>query len=209
MADYRGTINSLLAGRNANEYRQAAQASALQNAMAAGLSNPSVSPAVAARQAQQVAAQGGAQAAAQAAQMSMQEQLQGANMAFRQQQADQARMDKFIGAGLDAAGGALAKLTSDERAKTDIKPGGTAIDRLLESVDPATFKYSAGPEVGQERAGVMAQDLAKSDVGRTMLRRDPSTGMAAVDQNAALSALLAATARLNDRLSAIEGGEGK
>ena len=102
--------------------------------------------------------------------------------------------------------GALGGLLSDENAKEDIRMASQAMDDFLGSIDPQMFRYNQGPDAGQERAGVMAQDLEGSEVGRTMVTRDEQTGMRQIDPQAALSALLAAQARINQRLEGLEGG---
>jgi len=120
--------------------------------------------------------------------------------------ADQAQQNRLIGGGIQALG-SLGAMLSDERAKTNIQQDPRAIDQLMESANPAQFQYRAGvPGAGgPPQAGVMAQDLQQSPLGAAMVQEDPQTGMMAVDQNKALSALLAAVARLHDRLSAVEG----
>lgn len=155
------------------------------------------SPAALALAAANAGAQQRAAMAGQQAQM-----MQQARLADRQQ------LNQLVGTGFQAISG-LGAMLSDERSKENIQPGGRAIDQFMQAGDPAMFRYREGmPEGGQQRAGVMAQDLAQTEVGRTMVRQDPQTGMQSLDQNATISALLASVARLSDRLQAIEGGRG-
>lgn len=101
-------------------------------------------------------------------------------------------------------------ILSDEESKTAIRDAAAAIDQFLGSMSPQSFEYrnpmDAGASQGR-RTGVMAQDLERSEVGRQMVQEGPG-GQRVIDSNAALSGLLAAQARLHDRLAALEEGRG-
>ena len=134
-------------------------------------------------------------------------------MNAQQLQAQQAAMGAALGqqgiaGGLLNAGAAVgaAALKSDERLKTDIRDGGDDIDEMLNDLHAKTYrykdeKYGVGP-----RIGVMAQDLAKSKAGAPIVHIAPD-GLE-LDANKAISAALAASARLNQRMRKLEGARG-
>lgn len=104
---------------------------------------------------------------------------------------------------LNTAGTVLGSIFSDENLKTDIQDAGDDIDTMLSNLHAKTYRYK-DPKHGEgERAGVMAQDLAKSKAGAAIVVPTPD-GLA-LDPNKAISALLAATARLHERTSKLEG----
>lgn len=211
-------IFQLFGGGAAAGARQAAQqAGAMRsqqvaNNVAAGAARGGVNPLALAR----------TQSSAQMAERNAQARQQAQMMAAGQMQ-DESDTTQLIGTGLNAlgsiggmlmggpaggaAGGAagnmLGGLLSDERAKTGRADGSRQIDQFLEASNPETFTYTQGPDMGERRAGVMAQDIAQSEVGQTMVQRGPE-GMLTVDPQAAVSALLAGQARLHDRLDAVE-----
>jgi hypothetical protein len=104
--------------------------------------------------------------------------------------------------GLLGAGGAIIASLSDRRAKTDVhEERPRAMAEFLSAVNPSEFKYKGE---GVERHGVIAQDLEKSRIGRTLIRESP--GGKAVDLPSSVMALMGATAHLHDRLRRLEGG---
>lgn len=107
----------------------------------------------------------------------------------------------MIGGGI-AAGGAL--LASDKRLKEDIEPADQEIEAFLSALAAKRYQYK--PEAGEEPGehyGVMAQDVEKSPVGRTMVRDTPKGK--ALDGRPGLGVLLAAMANMHDRMSKLEG----
>lgn len=108
----------------------------------------------------------------------------------------------------DVLGMMVSGVRSDEESKTAIQDASRAIDQFLGAIDPQSFRYRdpSQPDTrpGQQ-TGVMAQDLERSAVGRQMVQQGPD-GVRRIDPQAALSALLASQARLNDRLQSLEGG---
>ena len=64
-------------------------------------------------------------------------------------------------------GGAVAKqITSDKRAKTNIRDGGDMLSSVADAVRGHKFNYKSSP--GQEDYGVMAQDLEKTPLANTV-----------------------------------------
>lgn len=92
---------------------------------------------------------------------------------------------------------------SDANLKTDIADAGTDIDSMLDNLHAKTYRYK-DPKHGEgERTGVMAQDLMKSKAGSAVVTPTPD-GLA-LDPGKAISAALAATARLHERMTKLEG----
>jgi hypothetical protein len=106
-----------------------------------------------------------------------------------------------------SAGGQIgaAAVASDERAKTDIADAGDEIDQMLDHMLPKAYVYKDQSKHGVgRRAGVMAQDMAKSKVGRAVVIDDIGDGVMGLDVNKAISAALASSARLNQRVRELE-----
>jgi hypothetical protein len=143
-------------------------------------------------------------------------QMNQAEMAARmQQEATAAGIPSQSSQMMQAAGpiiGAIAM--SDERAKEDIKDGGSDVDEMLDTLKPTSYRYRASApkeytgNVGDGRriAGIIAQDLERSKAGRAIVQE---TGKGkGIDMVGGLSATLAGLARLNQRLRAVEGKKG-
>lgn len=119
-------------------------------------------------------------------------------MALQQKQANQQQ----AGSMLQAGGGAMAMM-SDERTKTDITDAGDEIDEMLSALAPKRYTYKDQAKHGEgSRIGIMSQDLRRSKAGADVTI-DTTDGIA-VDVHKALSASLAANARLHERLSKLE-----
>lgn len=125
-------------------------------------------------------------------------------------QADRDFWVKLVGAVVGGVAGAGAKAgaaASDRRTKRDIRAlldhleGKDEIDDLLDKVKPYAFKYkephAEGARPGQ-RYGVMAQDLERSPVGASIVIED--RGVKKIDPGAAVGVLLAAMAKMHQRL---------
>jgi hypothetical protein len=189
-----------------------------QNYMSAQAAGVRQNPLAAQRQAQQQGAQMASQANMQSAQLRGQEQLIGQQQLATIAQNDAAAQQALVGgltsmASTGLAGG-LAGMggkpedgaTSDVNAKRDIQPAGDRTDALLQSIQPEQYNYRDPARHGQgNRLGVMAQDLARADPN--LVDRQPD-GNLAINQPAALSASLAANARLAQRLDALESRTG-
>lgn len=100
--------------------------------------------------------------------------------------------------------GTVAMMFSDEEAKTDKKEFDP--HEFISSLTGYKYNYKPGYGDPQARhAGVMAQDLEKTDVGRGMVTDTPAGKM--VDTNQLASTFAAVLANMNDRLEKVEGGK--
>jgi len=132
---------------------------------------------------------------------SLNNQQLGANQASMQATNQQPGL---LGGLLNAAGSIVgAAVKSDENLKTDIEDGGHDIDSMLGNLVAKTYRYKDPDRYGDgKRVGIMAQDLLKSDAGSHIVRAAPD-GLE-IDAGKAISAALAATARLHERLKKVE-----
>jgi hypothetical protein len=109
-----------------------------------------------------------------------------------------------IGAGGSVAGGLVSKL-SDEDEK-DISAEEPDLDAFMESLKPMIYKYkhpeAPGAAPGVE-VGVMAQDVEKTPVGRTMVKETPGGKM--LDGEKGFGVILAALAALNEKIDKMSG----
>lgn len=100
------------------------------------------------------------------------------------------------------AGMTGAVLSSDETKKKDVKDvSGIDLESFMSSLDPKKFQYKdpAAPGASDgENVGVMAQDVEKTPVGKTMVK--DTAGGKVIDVKKALGVLLAAISELNDRV---------
>jgi hypothetical protein len=108
---------------------------------------------------------------------------------------------QYLMAGGQVLGG-LAML-SDETKKTDIAEAGDLTDQMLDALKPYRYRYK-DEKFGQgERAGIMAQDLERSELGKKVVTETAEGKM--LDVNKTISAALAGLARVNERLRKVEG----
>lgn len=138
-----------------------------------------------------------------------QEQQALAQMQFRAGGATRPGVGEMIGSGLGLAGGLATSIAgaagafSDERVKGNVSTSDSAVGKMLGALAPKKWRYKPGYEDGgaREHTGVMAQDLERSDLGRTMVRRD-ADGTRIVDYSPRTMGpiVLAALAHLSRRL---------
>lgn len=103
--------------------------------------------------------------------------------------------------------GAAGLLASDENVKTSIEPGDQDIQRMLNSLNPHQYEYR-DQKFGQgTHYSVMAQELEKSPVGRSMVEQG-SDGVKRVNYLRGQAVQLAALAMLNQRLNRLEKKKG-
>lgn len=115
---------------------------------------------------------------------------------------DKGLLPGLIQAGAQAGAAAAA---SDERLKEDIEDGGAEADELMSSLRPRSYRYKDGAKWGEgRRLGIMAQDLARSKMGRAAIVKVDEEHMG-FDLGKAASAALASVARLDERLRKVEG----
>lgn len=90
--------------------------------------------------------------------------------------------------------------TSDERSKRDVED-------MFDPLQPVEYEYRS-QEYGPpgRRAGVLAQDLEKSKLGRNLVNRDEKTGMRVVDTPQLTLANTAEIKLLREKIAALEGG---
>jgi hypothetical protein len=194
-----------------------------QQAMAMAASQRGASnPALAFRQAQLMNQQNTMAAAQQGAIMAEQERrmaddyiakvaagqrgvaLQSA-LANQQADAQKSAADKQMLGSLASGAGAMA-MASDENAKTNIKDAenpANAVEAFVKAIKPYMYEYKNSKHGTGEKMGVMAQDLEKSEVGKTMVDKAPD-GTKIVDTNKALGPILAALADLNKKVEKLE-----
>lgn len=102
------------------------------------------------------------------------------------------------GAGYSAGSSMGQAFASDERLKKNLKDEGEdEIEVFLANLNPKSYQYKGE---GKQRHGVVAQDLAKSNIGLDLLRSDEE-GKLHVDVNDAVGALLQAVALLNRKVN--------
>lgn len=122
------------------------------------------------------------------------------------QQAAAQQENQFTGGLYSQLGGlmgGIGKVWSDERLKTGVRDAGAELDEMLDKLSAKSYRYKNEGRHGRgERAGIMAQDLERSAAGKRIVEE---TGEGkALDVGKAISAALAASARLNQRLRKLE-----
>lgn len=111
---------------------------------------------------------------------------------------------KGISQSAGAAAKIIAKIASDKNCKEDIKDANVDIEDFMKNLKPYTYRYKKSPE--DQHIGVMAQDVEKSDAGKLVVSEGKEGKE--IDIPDALTALLASTGNLNDRISKLEGKRG-
>lgn len=102
-------------------------------------------------------------------------------------------------------GGAGAAIASDKKLKKDVKSESEKMEKFLSAIKAKSFEYKNENALGAspgDKFGVMAQDLEKSEVGKTLVKDTPNGKM--VDVNQTVMAVLAAQSDLNKRLKSME-----
>jgi hypothetical protein len=98
----------------------------------------------------------------------------------------------MVGGGTSLASAAI--MSSDRRVKTDIREASKEdLKELQSKLTPYIFKYKDAIFGKGDFVGVMAQDLEKSKLGRTLVFTD-SDGVKKIDLKRTLSLLLASLA---------------
>jgi hypothetical protein len=115
-------------------------------------------------------------------------------------------------------GGLLGGVASDVRVKQGVQGAAPqAQDQLMRAAD--LYRYDYKPEYvdrasaisgippefkRQRQTGVMAQDLASTPLGESMVYEDPQTGMLAIDGGQAVTTSLGLIGRLGERADELE-----
>jgi hypothetical protein len=207
------SISQMTMNRNVDQINQQAMAMA---ASQRGASNP----ALAFRQAQMGSQQAGLEAAQQGAILAEQERRTADDFLARQaaaqrgvaiqtQMANQQNAMAQRGQNMQLISGVgttAAAMASDEDAKKNIKEEDNvakAIEQFTSALKGYEYEYKDGENGTGKKVGVMAQDLEKSKIGKTMVDEDEN-GVKRVDTNKAIGALLAATAEMSKKISKLE-----
>jgi hypothetical protein len=164
-------------------------------------SRQGVDSALALRNAMQAGADLNARNAQAAAAQRAQEQLnaQGLYGQYLQRRSDE--QNAGVGTLLGGVGGALGMLTSDDRAKQGVAPGGAAADAFMDAASPRTYEYRDPMKGTGQKLGILAQDMQYAAPG--LVQPGPD-GMLQMDAAQLAGHTAAATGRLHDRLSAVE-----
>lgn len=108
----------------------------------------------------------------------------------------------LLQAGATIASGALM---SDVNQKENIKDGAKDVSKFLKSLSAKSYDYKDGSLPGAaegKRYGIIAQDLEKSAMGKSLVKNTAHGKMVDVPQS--VGALLAAVSHLNKRLEKME-----
>lgn len=131
-------------------------------------------------------------------------------------------MNKTVGAGISGLGSLISDITkkkrvSDAEAATmsaradDLRASQAAgysspaaMEQYLKSTSPAAYEYKR-PEYGSPGVHVgpaSAQEMAKNPIGSTIVKKDPNTGMLAMEPDKAIKTTMSATSYVNDKADA-------
>lgn len=116
-----------------------------------------------------------------------------------------AAQEASVVGGLLGAGSSIgAAFASDEKVKENKAPAKKEINSFLDALSARQYNYKQKFDNDtSKKYGIMAQDLEKSKVGKSMVKE--MGGVKHVDYGAGFGAILAAQAELNDRLKKLEG----
>lgn len=115
-----------------------------------------------------------------------------------------ATKSNLLGGLLNQGGQIAGAIASDERLKTDITDASASMDELLDALKgPKEWTYKDAKHGTGRWPGIIAQDMEKSSIGKTIVTDTPEGKM--LDVNKSVSALLGAAARLNERVRKLEG----
>lgn len=96
--------------------------------------------------------------------------------------------------------GSILGMFSDERVKENIEDASAQVDAFLDEIEPKSFDYIDPCFGGSDMIGVMAQDVQRSDIGKTLVSKDPTSGALQLDIRRTLSLCMASVARLAKRM---------
>lgn len=121
-----------------------------------------------------------------------------------------AGLGKYAAAGEGAAAGgaaasaapAAAAAASDEKLKTNVSESPEKLDEFISHLKAYKYKYKDPAHGDGTYVSPMAQDLEKSEIGRSMVIDTPEGKL--VDYSRAAGTMLATAAMLNDRVSELE-----
>jgi hypothetical protein len=116
---------------------------------------------------------------------------------------EQANSNALKGAELGAAAGIIPKVLSDERTKTNVRPADLV--NLADHAPGYTFEYKSAADGPGHRVGVMAQDVARSPLGASMVRLGDNGEMSLDGANAVGAALAMSAQALREAEAARKG----
>lgn len=131
-----------------------------------------------------------------------------ANVAPPVYQKEEPFPEKYHKGGGGGSGKGMASMfamMSDKRAKKDINsnPGSSdEIGKFINALHAYEYEYKDPQHGTGKKMGVMAQDLEKTEVGRTMVDKRPD-GLKVIDTNKAIGVALAAIADLNQKIKKV------
>jgi hypothetical protein len=102
--------------------------------------------------------------------------------------------------GIGTVAGSGLMIASDERLKTGIRPGAADADEMFRKLQALSWRYK-GEDEGTRRVGPMAQDLERTEHGRSMVEDTPGGKM--VDTGALALATAGEVAQLRKDLDAL------
>lgn len=105
--------------------------------------------------------------------------------------------------GIAGIGGSIAGMFSDKDLKKNIKPGEREVEELLANIKPETYEYKDDSMGEGTHLSPMAQDLEKSEVGKSLVEDTPEGKV--VDTGKGLGAIMAIQSALDKRLKKLEG----
>lgn len=176
-----------------NEGKQRQQA---QRGLIGGISNMNMGLDDAANQMDSAAAQTG---------INMQQQQQAMqNTIYQNAMAQMNSQNQIFGSVASSAG--LLAMMSDERAKTNVTDCQSDISQMLDDLKSVEFAYKEFVNIPGMHYGVMAQDLEKSDAGKSIVFEQ--NGFKMIDVAKASGLILASLANIHHRLKKIEGENG-
>lgn len=108
----------------------------------------------------------------------------------------------------DVPAGGVGSITSDKKAKNGGVDGlaDRAVEQFLNKLDPKLYTYkqpgfSPDPnDFDKPQLGILAQDVEKTPVGKSLIDKDPNNGLLSVKIVPMVSALAASVAHLNKKL---------
>lgn len=135
-------------------------------------------------------------------------QLQQEADLFNKRMAERASSSQDMGNVLGAIGaGAGIWAASDEKLKKNIEDDDGEVQEFLDSLESKKFDYLEPKKEGRaegKRFGVMAQDLEKSDMGKSLVKETKEGKM--VDTAQGTMSTMSALGQINRRLKKIEEG---
>ena len=139
-------------------------------------------------------------------QMRMEREMQLEALAQEERKQNAAYSTKILGGFAKGMGAMAAAGGSDRRIKKKIKGADKDAKEFLDALTPHSWEYKEPDAPGRRHGktyGIMAQDAAKSEIGKSFLTETPD-GKMALDFQGGFGALLASAASLGRRMNKLE-----